>query len=454
MVGRRGTIGIGIVGVVAIAGILVVGDAVVGPDPERTAGGVDEPLPDLLPWQEVTWGRIDPPSMGGPLAQAPVSITRIPGGVVVLGHDAEGVEDAQRQIGSVWVSGDGRAWEQHVMLEGVPAGDVAELRLAAAGAAGLLVIGGVCCSVEGPAAWLAPTGLAFERVPFPGPRASFMDVEAGPSGFVAVGATWVGDPNDPSYSAAIWTSPDGRTWDAVDRDAADLGPGWASDVLWTGSAWVAVGSADDGDTSDGAVWQSLDGTAWERVAIDDPAIAGPDEQGLGRVLPLAGGLFAQGGAGSHEDRERCEELLGADVVGVEDAVLALSCGWGETTHWTSPDGLTWVRSPRVEAGADGPLPPGPGGRRLVSHRVLAEGGPGLVVVDAEGTTPDGHDLIGTWVSADGASWRPVGEPGTFEDGMFLQDVVAVDRTLIGIAEGPFDAPTGTDIVVWIGTVRP
>ena len=110
MVGRRGTIGIGIVGVVAIAGILVVGDAVVGPDPERTAGGVEEPLPDLLPWGDVTWVRVDPPSMGGPLAQVPVSITRIPGGLVVLGHDAEGVEDAQRQVGSVWVSSDGRAW--------------------------------------------------------------------------------------------------------------------------------------------------------------------------------------------------------------------------------------------------------------------------------------------------------------------------------------------------------
>lgn len=454
MAGRRTAIVAAVAATItATVAVLVAGE--IGSLPPQQVGEAPAPaLPDVVPWQEVTWVRVDPPSMGGPLNQLPISIDRIQGGLVVIGHDAEGDEGNQQQIGSVWLSSDGRTWDQHLVREGVPAGDVAELRLAAAGPAGLLVVGGVCCSIEGAAAWLAPTGLAFERVPLPERQSTWMDIEAGPSGFVAVGATWAGDPNDPDYTAAIWSSPDGRTWALVDAAAAGLGPGWANDVLWTGSDWIAVGSADDGETSDGAVWRSPDGVAWERIAVDDLSITGPDEEALARVLPLAGGWFAQGSAGPHEDRERCEDLLGADTVGVDGAVLALSCGWGETTHWTSPDGQTWTRAPRVEAGGGGPLPPAPGGRRLVSHRVLADGGPGVVVVDAEGTTLDGHDLVGTWVSEDGATWRPVGDAGEFEDGMFLQDVVVVGRTLIGVAEGAFDAPTGTDIVVWIGTARP
>jgi hypothetical protein len=454
MAGHRRALTFGLGAASAALAIVIAGTTLSGEVARRAGAGVAG-LAEAVPWTDVTWERVDPPSMGGPLGQRPVDIERIPGGLVVVGQDADGVEGAQREVGAVWVSTDGRSWDQHLMLD-VPAGDVAELRLAAGGPAGLLVMGGVCCSVEEPAAWLASSGLAFERVGPPGPNATVMDVEAGPGGFVAVGATWVGDPNDPDHTAAIWSSPDGRDWVAVDDDAAGLERGWANDVLWTGSDWFAVGTADDGETSDGTVWRSDDGLTWERLAIADPAITGPDEESLARVLPLGSGLFAQGSAGSHEDRQRCEDLLGAGagVVGVEGATLSLSCGWGVTTHWTSSDGRSWTRSPAVEGDVDGPLPPGPGGRRLVSHRVLAAGGPGLVAVDAEGTTPDGFDLVGSWVSPDGASWRPVGEAGAFEDGMVLQDLVVVDRTLVGVAEGPFDAPTGTDIVVWIGSVRP
>ena len=424
--------------------------------PAAPVDGVVIVAPDPVPWGDITWERLDPPSMGGRLSQSPTAIEQVPGGFIVLGSDADGIDGAEQQVGTIWTSSDGRSWEQDRITDGVPPGDIAEPRLAAGGPGGVLVAGGICCSMEGPAMWLAQGVGPLERVQLPPAvrNAWFTDIEAGPPGFVVVGATKAGDPNDPDFTGAIWTSPDGVEWSTVDPVAAGLVPGTVDDVTWTGRDWIAVGKHDDGKTSDGAVWRSDDGVTWRRIALDDPAITGPEEESLTRVVSLAdGGLFAQGGSGTHDDRVACENLLG-DVVGVPGASLVLSCGWEIETHWTSPDGRTWTRAPAVAAPFDGPpLPPAPGGRRLISHRALAPGGPGLVVVDAEGTTPEGHDLVGTWVSGDGATWRPVGEAGQIP-GAYLQDLVVTGRTIVGIAERVTGNADRSEIAVWVGTVRP
>ena len=343
------------------------------------------------------------------------------------------------------------------IVAGVPAGDTAEVRLAATGPAGILIAGGVCCSIESPAMWLISDD-GVERLVLPdGMRTTtFLDLESGPGGFVGGGVRSDGDPNDPQYTGALWHSADGRTWTEVDPRAGDLGPGDVRDVAWTGAAWFAVGSRDEGRRSDGTVWRSGDGVEWRRIAVGDPAIAGPEEEALQRILPFKGGLFAQGGSGTHADRLACEDQAGEGTVGIPGASLSLSCSWLVTTHWISTDGTTWLRMPPVEAPFDGPpLPAPPGGRRLISHRVLDVGEPGLVVVDAEEPRrADGSDSVGTWISDDGATWRPVGGPGQFPKDLFLQDFVVAGRTIVGIGEDGWDQPNGTDVVVWIGSVTP
>lgn len=446
-------------GTAVLAAVLLLSSGVAGPA-VPSDGPIKDPPPVVLdpgPWQDITWERIDAPALGGPLIQSGGSIIRAGAGFVVVGQDADGIEGAQDQVGAIWTSGDARRWVKRRIVEGVPAGDTAEVRLAAAGTTGVLVAGGVCCSIESPAMWLV-TNDGVERLVLPdGMRSmSFRDIEAGPDGFVAGGAQADGDPNDPSFTASLWHSPDGRAWTEVDPRAADLGPGGVRDVAWTGSAWVAVGSHDEARRSDGTVWRSPDGIEWERIAVGDAAIAGPEEEALHRILPLAGGLFAQGGSGTHADRLACEDLAGEGSVGIPGAVLSLSCGWMVTTHWTSVDGTTWLRTPPVQAPFDGPpLPAPPGGRRLISHRVLDVGGPGLVIVDAEEPRrADGSDSVGTWISDDGASWRPVGQPDQFPKDQFLQDFVVAGRTIVGIGDDGWDQPDGTDIVVWIGTFSP
>lgn len=447
-------------GAAVLAGILLLSSGLLSGPAVPSDGPVLAPPPAVVdpgPWQDITWERIDAPALGGPLIQSGWSIVRGGPGYVVVGQDADGVAGAQRQVGAVWTSADARTWVKRRIVAGVPAGDTAEVRLAATGPAGILIAGGVCCSIESPAMWLISDD-GVERLVLPdGMRTTtFLDLESGPGGFVGGGVRSDGDPNDPQYTGALWHSADGRTWTEVDPRAADLGPGDVRDVAWTGAAWLAVGSRDEGRRSDGAVWRSADGVDWQRIAVADPAIAGPEEEALHRVLPLDGGLFAQGARGTHADRLACEDLMSDGTVGIPGAALSLSCSWLVTSHWTSDDGATWLGQPPVEAPFDGPpLPPPPDGRRLISHRVLDVGGPGLVVVDAEEPRrADGSDSVGTWISDDGGSWRPVGEADQFPKDQFLQDLVVSDRTIVGIGDAGWDQPNGNDIVVWIGSFTP
>jgi hypothetical protein len=322
----------------------------------------------------------------------------------------------------------------------------------------LVVFGGVCCTIEQHAMWWSDEGTAWERLvlPLAMQDVTLLSIAGGPQGFVGVGVSHEGDPNDPAEFGEIWASPDGREWVEVDPVRAGIGPGAVVDVAWTGSHWLAVGKQAGGETWDGAAWHSADLLSWSRVAARDPALIGEDEVELHRVMPFAGGVLAAGGRGTHDDRVRCEDALG--ITGPPDAVLALVCGWLSMEHLWSADGLTWRRLAPVEPAFGGPaLPPGPGGRRLISHRVMATGGPGLVVVDAEAQGPGQElpgDVVGTWTSIDGDAWRPVGRAPQFPIGLYLNDMVVSGRTVIGIGASEFQQPTGPDGVVWIGTVLP
>ena len=447
------------VAAVATIAVLLGVQALTGsPPPDPAAADPAMRIADPVPWADIRWERVDPPAMGGRLNQSLYRIVHGGPGFAVLGTDADGDEGAQRSMATVWTSSNAREWTKSRLLAGVPAGDSSEAYVIAGMPGALVAFGGVCCTIEQRAMWWSHDGTAWERLvlPLAMQDVTLLSIAGGPQGFVGVGVSHEGDPNDPEETGEIWTSPDGRQWTEVEPLAARIGPGSVAGVAWAGTHWLAVGKQAGGETWDGAAWRSPDLLRWSRVAARDPALVGEDEVELNRVVPFAGGILAAGGRGTHDDRVQCEDALG--IGGLQDAVLALSCGWLVTEHVWSADGLEWRRLAPVEPAFGGPaLPPGPGGRRLISHRVMAAGGPGLVVVDAEAQQPGQElagDVVGTWTSIDGDDWRPVGRAPQLPIRLYLNDIVVSGRTIIGIGDSESRQPTGPDGVVWIGTVLP
>jgi len=203
-------------------------------------------------------------------------------------------------------------------------------------------------------------------------------VTVGGPGFVAVG--W--EVANVGSDAAVWTSVDGATWSRVRQDDVLGGPGNQAifDVTVGGPGLVAVGR-DSGtvgseDYGIAAVWTSVDGFTWSRVAHDDAV--------FGRATGLPDDIFnmkavTAGGPG----------LVAVGVRGGASDRVTTSGAWIENLPvgavWTSVDGVTWSRvphDPKVfgEWKADtGPVSEPMHGLSARMHDVTA-GGPGLVIV--------------------------------------------------------------------------
>ena len=178
----------------------------------------------------------------------------------------------------------------------------------------LVVSGSVCCTVEEHRAmWWSDDGRDWERLVLPPEMlgVSFLSIAGGPQGFVGVGVSHVGNPNDPAEIGEMWTSPNGRVWEEVDPDAAGIGPGAVSSVAWTGSHWLAVGKQAGGDC-----------LGWRRVAVPRPSrlVQGggrrprSDRSRRGRAVwrhPVRGrDPGDRAGAGPTMIAVRCEDALG------------------------------------------------------------------------------------------------------------------------------------------------
>jgi hypothetical protein len=139
-------------------------------------------------------------------------------------------------------------------------------------------------------------------------------IAAGPFGFVAVGED-ERSTNSEDNEAAVWTSDTGAQWSRVVSDASFVDSAM-TDVVWfpEGQLFVAVGH----HVSEGALWVSPDGDAWERVAL----------------------LEFEGPGGGIE----------VDAVSVIDSGLVavglewLSEGASIPAVWFSSDGRQWHRS--------------------------------------------------------------------------------------------------------------
>jgi hypothetical protein len=186
-------------------------------------------------------------------------------------------------------------------------------------------------------------------------------------------------------------------------------------VIGGGPGLLAVGSS----SSSAAVWSSVDGATWSRVAHDETVFGGDGLVAMHDVTVGGPGLVAVGG----------ERLISVDPSGVP-----IDDDWDDdwdedAAVWTSVDGSVWTRIPHNEDVF--------GSARLWT---VVAGGPGLVAVgdDLQQDAVGERGSVGVWVSNDGLSWSRV----PLDDSVFaratVESVVAGGPGLVAVGH------TGTD----------
>jgi hypothetical protein len=343
-------------------------------------------------------------------------------------------------MGGVFVSRDGRTWQEIAIDHGVNDANTSTISGVAAGPLGYLAIGNVCCEPESAAIWHSDDAITWRRLELEGDINGFVTAAIGvEGGWVALGGTRDGSAGE------LWFSADGRTWETVLRVESGPFARGLADLARGPHGLVAVGTVIAPDGSyDGGVWRSDDGRSWDRIGADDPALSGIGEAQLTAVLGHAGGIFVNGIFGSAEERRQCEDLLSM-VSSIDPRPAppvrpdATSCMNGSEHQWSSPDGATWERiGPR----AGDPANP-------IEFRVVTAGGPGLVLL-GETTRPPSPDTA-LFTSPDGLAWTAVEPPGPVGTEVAI-GIAVRGRQLIAITEA-WDG-VSSSFRSWIGTVAP
>jgi hypothetical protein len=154
----------------------------------------------------------------------------------------------------------------------------------------------------GAAAWSSPDGRKWRLSPEPD-----LGTEGGTSEQVMSAVVWArgtflaGGFRKPTTDkdAALWTSADGREWELLSLNAEVFG-GLGEQEIWgvskTQDGWVAVGSHDDGQGEDAAVWLSTSPSLdrWSRLRPDEAALGGDGDQEMRWVVEFEGRLVGVG----------------------------------------------------------------------------------------------------------------------------------------------------------------
>jgi hypothetical protein len=212
--------------------------------------------------------------------------------------------------------------------------------------------------------WSAPTTL---QTGFKGNLAISTIVE-GPSGLLALGYPYGDTCGGPPTLAALWASPDGRTWERLPMPKA-FTAGSVATIAGGGAGFIALGTKSDGTTQ--AIWTSPDGRAW-----------------TSRKLPtVSSGTLALDGATSFDGGF----IMVGSVLGEE--------GCGGAAHikaavWFSADGAAWTRTNLPGASTDPNAALGV--RRIGAHLLVTQSLPSSAPTHA-------------WSSTDGRTWASTGE---------------------------------------------
>ncbi len=319
-----------------------------------------------------------------------------------------------------------------------------------------------------PTAWTSPDGRAWTRLPdspaFVSSRSFWEDIVAdvipAGEGFIAVGMEQEGDGS--AADAAAWFSSDGRRWTrAKVRD----GVGRTMDqVVATDHGLVAIGEAEysfhAGFGGGAAIWTSPDGRTWTRAHDKRTpprgtalwsVVAGAGgflakarfeySEGYSKPLPpVTAGIWRSTDA-IHWEPVRDTSLGVARIVRASAGFVAIgSSGPDDATHpvaWRSVDGRSWAS---VE------LPPMPGVAAATASypQRLVSGEAGLLALGERG---DDFSALG-WSSVDGTSWTPFDLTGTI-DGATIDHVWSVGGSILLV--GDRMSVGSPDPVVWLLT---
>ena len=194
-----------------------------------------------------------------------------------------------RWVAAIWISPDGLDWRR---VSAGPAFENGRIFGIAARGDTLVAVGTTANLYGAPAVvWATHDGAHWSRVASSSfQHGAMRAVVAGGPGFVAVG---FGADDD---RAAVWTSADGLSWQAVpDQPALENAgrPIRMAAVAADGGGVVAVGWISDPANGSGAAWRSPDGTTWTRDP-DQVTLAGGELAGIA-VGPL--GLIGVGTSG-------------------------------------------------------------------------------------------------------------------------------------------------------------
>jgi hypothetical protein len=407
----------------------------------RSAPPADEsPAPSTGPLGE-TWG----------LATVPVVVDRPVGrieavtaggpGFVAVGRGCSSTTsgDLDRCEAIVWTSTVGRTWVRAPASDATDTGRYIpmsgpEIGMfdVAAGAPGVVAIGYAARPNLQATTWFSADGISWERIPL-----GLEPPAASPGGLDAArvnAVTWdgrqfviVGEDRSvidgslksilaATARAAVWTSPDGRTWARVPHAKVfdvggfvdtmeDPASGGMRDVMASPNGLVAVGSVCSnkpvGCTP--ASWTSVDGTTWERGG-GMPAVSG-----LLKAVAGSGTRFTAVGAGT------CD----SSPVAIPQPCPALVL--------TSPNGQMWTQQPFEQAGDLRTL-------TVIGGRYFA-------------TAPDGPETV--WTSLNGSAWTAAdvaGGPATAGLGNFAEwHFAATPETAVWIGSPPW----ANDPAAWV-----
>jgi len=179
--------------------------------------------------------------------------------------------------------------------------------------------------------------------------------------------------NAETTDAAVWTSPDGMTWDLLEDESGVFGDAVSatgessdqviSDVAGGPLGVLAVGSDGLLFEHDAAVWLSIDGSVWNRMADDADVLGGEGDQFMHSVIQTP------------------------------ELAVAVGESAGEAAAWVSKDGSLWERAEIHDDSA------GTGAEPSTMNDVAVAGYTFVAVGSA------GVDLSpAVWLSADGVTW--------------------------------------------------
>ncbi|MCF6467496.1 hypothetical protein FAF44_03580 [Nonomuraea sp. MG754425] len=186
-------------------------------------------------------------------------------------------------------------------------------------------------------------------------------VTAGKKGYVLAGES---KDQAGTSGAALWFTPDLRRYTRADKLPQGGSGVRVHDAVAVGDGYVAVGGSGGADRERAVVWHSDDGVNWTaRKSVAPPDVT---SAGLRRITTYQGKLVAIGTALTNGGRRafaavsdddgrtwRTDWLPADQAAAVYDLAAAaeglVAVGWhgapgeGDSSAWTSQDGLSWTR---------------------------------------------------------------------------------------------------------------